>query len=111
MKRLLEFFKKLRFRITAASTAVIPSIFMNKYNTKFIDSKCLKEPNKEMTLIQKIREDELFKLNATCIGYTNANNICYCSTENEPHYHNNIHVSALHKRDNIITIKDRTKLN
>lgn len=106
-----RFLKKLGFRITAAATAIIPSIFINKYNTKFIDSKCLKEPNKESTLIQRIREEELFKLNATCIGYLNDNNICYCSAENEPHYHNNIHISDLQKRDNIITIKDRTKLN
>lgn len=83
-----RFLKKLEFRITAAATAIIPSAFISKENTKFIDSECLKEPNKEMTLIQKIREDESFRLVSSSSSFFSS--ICYCSAENEPHYHNKL---------------------
>jgi len=48
------------------ASAVIPSAFISKDNTKFIDSECLKEPSREKTLIQQIREDESFRFTSTC---------------------------------------------
>ncbi|MFA5727721.1 MAG: hypothetical protein WC886_08790 [Saccharofermentanaceae bacterium] len=90
------------------ASAIIPSAFISKENTKLIDSECLKKPNKEKTLIQNIREDESFRLTSSCSSIfiraaehaeqkheININdfiykNICHCSAENEPHYHNKL---------------------
>lgn len=94
-----------------AASIIAPGVFISKDNTKFIDSECLKESSREKTLIQKIREDESFRLAATCITYHNRfihaaeqaeqwnkanidkflyDEICHCSAENEPHYHNKL---------------------